>query len=870
VGAIAKEARSGALTTQDLGEFSKTLKVISNPLNAAILSALMGSSSYPRELALRLGRRESHVSERLRQLERLKLVRGTWQSLDRGTRDHTPKNVKSYTSTVNALKIVIDANGARLEAEERAPEHANSLIVQPHEAEIPPAPVFVGRESELAALRERKEGIAVIVGLPGIGKTTLASHLANRLLLENENSVFWHSLRESDSFGYVIARIASFLERQGSSELTGLIRMGAKNETVLMNVAIDGLVKARALAVFDDYHYCRDRRVTQLIQRMGESRRLYTLVVCRTRPIELYTNTNVREFALLGYSDSEARLFFQSSGISLPPEEIVRINQDLGGHPLALSLVAAKLTSDEKSIHNQEILGFAKTATKEQISKWLQNTLSEELLGLLLALSAFREPVSYEALRRVTDSNLRDQVLLNRVAALVRLGLLTRMGERLVVHDLVREAAHEISPFPTVLHKKVAEYYSELKDGRSTLSAFYHYALARDTEALVRLATRGCLRISEEGYLEPFLHITEELLGSFSLANEGDARLRGWVQLYRAFSLQRLDRQRGLALRVLKEAEAVARAIGDQALEANANLIAGYIWRDLGNISRAVKSYRLGLKTITAKSENLILIAWLTSALADSMVWEGRLEKAIALEAEALKIYEKLGDTRDIAGFTISLGVDYYMQGDYARALHCLQRAKVPPQNWTMSIYLEAAKGLVLGRFPRRRREAIEHLDTAVKICEKTADRLTYLEILSERIILRAKTGDIVEAKKELALAKGLSPQTERKYSLGVLELADAAIRVLEGDLGESKKCLVKAGHLLSSDTLSVGRVLWWKGMVDALMGNSVGSYGHLRKARQIFRKTGATGHAEEVDELMRNLPELPNLGPKRALELLW
>ncbi len=867
---MTKEVRPRAPAKQSLGEFSKTLKVISNPLNATILSALMGSSSYPRELALRLGRRESHVSERLRQLERLRMVRGTWQSLDRGTGERASKNVKAYTSTVNALRIVIDANGARLEAEEKAPERANPLIVQPHEAEIPPTPVFVGRESEVAALREGKEGIAVIIGLPGIGKTTLASHLANQLLLENRNSVFWHSLRESDSFGYVIAKVAGFLERQGSSELMKLIKMGAKNNTILMSVAIDELVKARALVVFDDYHYCRDRHVTQLIQRMGESRRLHTLVVCRTRPIELYTNTNIREFALRGYSDSEAELYFQSSGISLPPEEIGRINQDLGGHPLALSLVAAKLTSDKKSTHNQEILGFAKTAAREQISKWLQNTLSEELLGLLLTLSTFREPVSYEALRRVTDSKLRDEVLLNRVAALVRLGLLTRMGERLVVHDLVREAAHEILPFPAVLHKKVAEYYSELKDGRSTLSAFYHYALARDTEGLVRLATKGCLRISEEGYLEPFLHITEELLGGFSIASGEEARLRGWMQLYRAFSLQRLDRQRSLALRILKEAETVGRATEDEALEAYANLITGYIWRDLGNISRAVRSYRLGLRTITAKSENLILIAWLTSALADAMVWKGRLEEAIALEAEALKIYEKLGDPRDIAGFTISLGVDYYMQGDYARALHYLQRANVSPQNWTMSIYLEAAKGLVLGRFPRKRREAIGHLDTAIKICEKTADRLTYLEILSERIILRAKIGDRIEAKKELALARRFSTQTERKYSLGVLELANAAIRILEGDPKESKKCLVKAGHLLSSDAVSVGRVLWWKGVVDALMGNPVGSNDLLRKARKIFRKAGATGHAEEVEELMRNLPELPNLGPKRALELLW
>src|SRR3989442_2449813 len=70
----------------------------------ALLSALAAGPSYPRLLAKRLGRSETHVAHRLRTLERGALVEGNWSRKD-------GKNVRLYHLKLHRLELVIEERG---------------------------------------------------------------------------------------------------------------------------------------------------------------------------------------------------------------------------------------------------------------------------------------------------------------------------------------------------------------------------------------------------------------------------------------------------------------------------------------------------------------------------------------------------------------------------------------------------------------------------------------------------------------------------------------------------------------------------------------------------------------------------------------
>ena len=286
----------------------------------------------------------------------------------------------------------------------------------------------------------------------------------------------------------------------------------------------------------------------------------------------------------------------------------------------------------------------------------------------------------------------------------------------------------------------------------------------------------------------------------------------------------------------------------------------------------ASRAYRLALDTTEIRREEPIVAGWLTDALADTMMWRGKIGEAIHLESDAVQMYERARNARDAAGAMVTLGVDYYMKGDFKSSLSYLMEArpKIPPGNKNLVEYLEAAMGLVLERLTGRKREALTHLNRAVKIFEETGDRLVLLEVLSERIILRVKLGNIREAKSELEVALKLKESTERRYSLGILELATGALLLTEGKLSESEVCFRRAGRLLSVDAVSRGRVLWWRSLVKALRKDEKSSKELLLRARKAFEKTEATGFVQQVESVMTSIEKSPPREARDAIALAW
>jgi tetratricopeptide (TPR) repeat protein len=211
------------------------------------------------------------------------------------------------------------------------------------------------------------------------------------------------------------------------------------------------------------------------------------------------------------------------------------------------------------------------------------------------------------------------------------------------------------------------------------------------------------------------------------------------------------------------------------------------------------------------------------------------------------------------------------MKGDLDEAASLLVRARrmVPTGNKMIAEFIEEATGLVMERAGRKR-EALTHLTRGIRLAKESGNRHVLLEVVSERILLRCKMGDIAKAKEEMAEALELRRTTERRYSLGVFELAEAGLSLAEGDESGCRAHLRRAGRLLSDDAVSRGRVEWWMGVVDAKEGRQASSMRHLTRSGELFEAVGADGYARQVAAVRAKAETSPPRSAHEAVALVW
>ena len=211
------------------------------------------------------------------------------------------------------------------------------------------------------------------------------------------------------------------------------------------------------------------------------------------------------------------------------------------------------------------------------------------------------------------------------------------------------------------------------------------------------------------------------------------------------------------------------------------------------------------------------------------------------------------------------------MKGDIREAASLLTRTRevAPPGNKTIAEYIEEASGLVMERAGRKK-EALLHLNRGIRLAKESGNRHTLLEVQSERILLRCKLGDLARARREMGVALELRRTTERRYSLGVLELAGAGIALAGGSDDECGAHLRKAGLLLSDDAVSKGRVEWWRGVADSKEGRRTSAKRRLMKAKKLFEQVGADGYARQVAALSAKVEASPPRSAREALALVW
>ena len=195
------------------------LKILGNKVNAQIMVMLRSNPLSPRDLSEHLGKDEADIVRRLRVMQKSGLLRSNW-----GNR--LGKNVKLYSLTANAIDIDIQREGMKIQYKKRStgPKSGTKMHLTreqidstaSRESDKKPEQYIVGRKEELEILHNEKINLIFIVGVAGMGKTSLArkfvseyitrmqdlSHIDKNTMSKDNNKTdsshlfFWYTFKE--------------------------------------------------------------------------------------------------------------------------------------------------------------------------------------------------------------------------------------------------------------------------------------------------------------------------------------------------------------------------------------------------------------------------------------------------------------------------------------------------------------------------------------------------------------------------------------------------------------------------------------------------------------------------------------------------
>jgi len=546
----------------------------------------------------------------------------------------------------------------------------------PFQAPRPPD-VFVGRDEELAELRERllggeTVGIVGLHGMGGIGKTALAAKLAHELREELRDGVVWCDVGERDPLTVLSDMAWAYgVKVDPATDLEG---RAAFVRSLLS--------EKRALLVLDDVRKANIPNLKHLLP-----------------PPPCACVVTSRRESLPGVTTSKLETLDEEEGLDLlrdfigpprveaEPDAAKRIYELTGGLPLALEIAAQRLAQREtwtlqrfaERLERARLaeleVGDEKTLSVRASLRVSNDELDKVEQGRYRALGAFEADFSVEACaavwpaipasgqpqeRRWTD---RARAWLRRVLGagnrglerlpvretrqvlerLCRLSLLTCVSEdRYKLHDLLRDFARE----------ELAKAGEEEAVREQQVAYFLGYVRQHKQEYdALEVEWRNVQGVLE--WLE---------------GRESSRHRRALMGMHDA--LEEFLDTRGYwrqAIRWGDAAAEAARAVGDESAVARFSGNVGTMHYLMGDYAEARRRHEAALEAYRQMGEERN-VAVALDHLGVLARLEGEYGEARRLHEESLEMARRLGDPSGIAGTLHELGLLAQAQGDYAEA----------------------------------------------------------------------------------------------------------------------------------------------------------------------------------------------------------
>ncbi len=517
---------------------------------------------------------------------------------------------------------------------------------------ISPTKKFVGRVNELKQLeRALTAGHTVTItsvrGMGGVGKTTIAAQLAERVRDKFPDGVLWGALERSDTMS-ILALFAGGFQRDVSSYRDVATRAAAVR---------DVLKDKRVLLILDNA--TSSDQVVDLLP-SGES---HAAVLITTRN-ELVVSDEAIRFKLQPFDkrgDEAFALFkkFLGKHAGHQREGLDEIARLLGHLPLALAIAGGHIAS----VKAEKTLAFAVEQFLHRVrdEKKRLGALDREILSVRASLG-----VSYDALADElkkffvtlgafagTDFDASAAAFVAQVSekeadahlnALEKLSLVqeTQAG-RVALHELVRDFARE-KLLGTDAYARMCEYYFRLVE---PYNEFHGYREVVTEDSNIHAAMRTAVNMQDARLLTRGVLICAEYFitqGQFNF----------------------FDEIADLALKLLADDAKFERM--------RLYLKRGEVARLRGNPSQARAFFQKGLPIVYELEESKSIAEYLAN-LGVVTYLDGYFQEAEQYYQQAISVAESSNHTRVLAGLYNGLAHVHQVQGNFDAALEYLGKA---------------------------------------------------------------------------------------------------------------------------------------------------------------------------------------------------
>jgi len=715
---------------------------------------------------------------------------------------------------------------------------------------MPVAKNFFGRETELKILREslsnRATKAIVITGLPGIGKTALASKFVSEI--RREQDIFWYRIFDWTGLEGLLTSLGEFLAAQGSSSLLRFLGSGeAINLQRLSLVLANDLRAARGIALFDDFHNADEKiqkAIVMMFDLLQESDSAFKLIIIgrnapsfdvRDRVISKTVNRIV-----LGKLDREScrRILVSREIPSAQHDRALDVGK---GYPLFLELMEPEL-------------GFQSTEFFDFLQNEILSSLDPSEKWIMTAVSLARYPVLPDALLICAASS-------SRFAELTPLELdertqdgITSLRERnllvdapygaLSSHDLLKEFI-SLRATPSMradIHAGLAEFYLNDDSPFSANESIYHFVSAGELEKSVDIAVTNADEIlSRIGHqtLKGLISAATKLKGLESLPAEllltkaKIDELEGeWDSALAAIDAALSDRnleemnadtwagirrfQAGLMMRRgdLPKAEKVLMVVRAKAIVMRDDRLRTEVCLDLGNLLHrkgSIEEARIYLEEAIKASQAIdddLLMGRALYGRSKVVAAEEDFLMAIEIQQDALRRLAQTGAFSDQAKVLTSMGTYYDAIDEYEKAMECQEEAlslaaragDVVTQAYAL------ANGAVTLISMNNLDEAVENIHAARDIFEKTGDRTMLAMMSFLECNAHIEKEDWLAADTNFQECKTIAEVLDIKYYLGYWLTEIAERYLLHGRKTEASSNLEHALEICEEYSLTALR----------------------------------------------------------------
>ncbi len=678
-------------------------------------------------------------------------------------------------------------------------------VSPPPEPTLSPRSRFVGREAELSHYAEklRTRRLAILSGMPGLGKTALAAALAARAA--EPSKIFWHTFHAGEGVNAMLWKVAGFLFWRGQPDLWRILQTAQQTATqpppieVLLDYLFQMLRGQGCVLCFDDFHFVEDDPLlAQFVKRLEpalEAGEVTLILTSRRAPALRYAE----EFPpLTGLAAADVQALLAARGLALSDELVQALHTRTEGNAELLTLTADALQRGKDPARF-----IARLGESEHVERFLMKEVDSGLssderevmkaLAALLGYPATREAISAALDGRNVRRTLND--LVNRYLAAVADG---DKGREYTQHALVQAFYYDALDRRErqAIHQRAGEFY-EMEEP-DALKAARHWQLAGDayTERAIRQATADVWAILNRGQARGLRQVLEQFNErQASPAQWADVLLaRGQVEaLLGETALARQSYETALAQLApssesppVRELRARAcRLMGELLQEDSPGEALEWLQRGLSNlvgasmVEEAALRIRVG-RILAYQGQNREAIAELESGLSFLPNRPSRLR--LTALGNLGNIYEDLGDT--------ARSLRYYEQTlDISRQLD---------DRWGM-VAVGSNMGIVLRRMGRWA-EAAAHYQAALEQAEQLGSFRQLSNVMLSLGNLLMRQGDLERAQTYLsdclALARGKGAKAHLLYAS--ITLAEVYVRLRQPEAAEP---LLVEAEALSQET---------------------------------------------------------------------